>query len=107
VLTGAITLAQVAQRTEVLAVACSRCDRVGRYRLDTLIAQHGPRFGIPALLRSLSADCPKRKSVSVYDLCGVNCPDMSALFAVQRSQSANAKLSIVRYDHGASRWHDG
>jgi hypothetical protein len=85
VLTGAITLAQVAQRTEVLAVACSRCDRAGRYRLDTLIAQHGPRFGIPALLRSLSADCPKRKSVSVYDLCGVNCPDMSALFAVQRS----------------------
>jgi hypothetical protein len=86
VLTGAITLAQVAQRTEVLAVACSRCNRAGRYRIDTLIAQKNePRFGIPALLRRLSDDCTKRASISAYDLCGVHCPELSALFAVQRS----------------------
>ena len=35
---GSITLFQVAAHTKVLAVACSRCDRAGRYRLDTLIA---------------------------------------------------------------------
>jgi hypothetical protein len=29
---------------------------VGRYNLDTLIARHGPQFGIPELLRLLSAD---------------------------------------------------
>ena len=54
---GSITLFQVAAHTEVPAIACSRCDRAGRYRLDMLIARHGPDiFGIPALLRVLSAD---------------------------------------------------
>lgn len=42
---GFITLDQVATHTAVLAVACSRCDRAGRYSLDTLIARHD--------------DCPK------------------------------------------------
>ena len=30
----------------VLVVACSRWDRAGRYNLDTLIARHGPGFGV-------------------------------------------------------------
>lgn len=60
---GSITLGQVAAHTATLAVACSRCDRAGRYSLDTMIAKHGPQFGIPDLLRLLSADCPKRQSV--------------------------------------------
>jgi hypothetical protein len=77
---GSITLEQVAARTAALAVACTRCDRAGRYNLDALIAEHGPRFGIPALLRLLSADCPKRNSTSAYDLCGVHCPDLWNLF---------------------------
>jgi hypothetical protein len=67
----------------VLAVACSRCDRAGRYDLDTLIARHGGGFGIPALLRKLSDDCPKRQSLSAYDLCGVHCPDLPGLFLNQ------------------------
>jgi len=77
---GSITLADVAERTEVLAVMCSRCDRAGRYRLDALIEWHGPACGIPALLRMLSADCSKRESVSTYDLCGIHCPGLPALF---------------------------
>jgi hypothetical protein len=77
---GSISLAEVAAHTGGLAVACSRCDRAGRYRLDTLIARHGPDFGIPELLRLLSDDCPKRKSISVYDLCGIHCPGLSAFF---------------------------
>jgi len=32
------------------------------------------------LLRHLSADGPKRKSITVYDLCGIHCPDLPALF---------------------------
>ena len=32
------------------------------------------------LLRELSAECPRLKSLSVYDLCGIHCPDLSALF---------------------------
>jgi hypothetical protein len=33
---GSITLGEVAEHTAVLAVACSRCERAGRYNLDTL-----------------------------------------------------------------------
>jgi hypothetical protein len=44
---GSITLFQVAAHTEVLAIACPRCDRAGRYRLDTLIARHGGDSAFP------------------------------------------------------------
>jgi hypothetical protein len=77
---GSITLAEVAVHTAGLAVACSRCERAGQYRLDTLIARHGPDFGTPELLRLLSGDCPKRNSLSAYDLCGIHCPELPAFF---------------------------
>jgi hypothetical protein len=77
---GSITLGQAAERTASLGIACGRCDRAGRYRLETLIRRHGPDFGIPALLNELSADCPKRRSVSAYDLCGIHAPQLSGLF---------------------------
>jgi hypothetical protein len=73
-------LGDVAVHTPVLVVACTRCDRTGRYNLETLIARHGEDFGIPDLLRRLSKDCPKRKSVTVYDLCGVHCPELPGFF---------------------------
>lgn len=66
----------------VLAIACDRCERAGRYPLATLIARHGAEFGIPMLLRELSADCPKRKSISAYEQCGIHCPDLPTLFQV-------------------------
>jgi hypothetical protein len=77
---GSITLGEAAEHTAVLVVACTRCDRAGKYRLDTLIARHGEDFGISELLRLLSDDCPKRKSITVYDLCGVHCPQFPAFF---------------------------
>jgi hypothetical protein len=40
----------------------------------------GRTFGIPDLLRQLSADCPKRQSITVYDLCGIHCPELPAFF---------------------------
>jgi hypothetical protein len=77
---GSITLGEAAEHTAVLTLACTRCDRAGRYNLDTLIARNGPAFGIPDLLRLLSGDCPKRKSITVYDLCGIHCPELPAFF---------------------------
>jgi hypothetical protein len=88
-MSGSITLADVEERTDWLAVACTRCDRAGRYSLDTLIINHGRHLGIPALLRTLSADCPKRQSVSVYDLCGIHCPEMSKLFLAKLVDGAS------------------
>jgi hypothetical protein len=79
-MTGSITLGHVAQRAQVLAVACSRCDRAGRYPVDALIARYGAACSVPLLLRRLSADCLKRRTESQYDTCGMNCPDLPALF---------------------------
>jgi hypothetical protein len=76
---GSISLGQVAAHTEVLIVACSRCERVERYRLKTLIARHGPAFPVPDLLRRLSEGCPKR----TYDLCGIHCPELSQFLMPQ------------------------
>jgi hypothetical protein len=73
---SSFTLAEVAARTDVLAVACSRCDRVERYPLATLLKRHGRIFTVPDLLGELSKGCPKRGS----DLCGVHCPELPALF---------------------------
>jgi hypothetical protein len=81
---GAITLGQVAARTSVLTVSCTRCEQAGRYAVATLIKRYGAEFELPELLLRLSEDCTKRALLSVYDLCGVHCPDLSALFAVQR-----------------------
>ena len=39
------TLSEVAARAGMLTVACSRCERPGPYRLDTLIARHGADAG--------------------------------------------------------------
>jgi hypothetical protein len=38
---GSITLGEVAERTAVLAVACTRCERAGWHNLGTLTARHG------------------------------------------------------------------
>jgi hypothetical protein len=77
---GSITLDQVVARTDVLTVACTRCERAGRYPVTVLIARHGLYCDVPEMLRRLSADCPKRASISTYDICGIHCPDLSYLF---------------------------
>lgn len=48
--------------------------------MDRLIEQHGRSFTVPDLRRLLAVDCPKRVSVSAYDLCGAHCPDLPRLF---------------------------
>ena len=80
---GSIILADVAARADELLVACTRCDRTGRYQMAKLIERHGAAFGVPSLLRLLSADCAKRASVSAYDLCGIHCPQLPGLFLSQ------------------------
>jgi hypothetical protein len=73
---GSFTLAEVATKTDVLAISCSRCERAGRYPLADLIERYGRIFTVPDLLGELSKDCPKRGS----DLCGMHCPELPALF---------------------------
>jgi hypothetical protein len=50
-MSGSITLGMVGART-VLIVACSRCDRAGKYFIDSLVKKHGA--GMTKPLRKLS-----------------------------------------------------
>ena len=79
---GSIVLGDVAKRAQVLAIACSRCDRAGRYPVATLIVHHGALIPIPRLLRRLSADCPNRAADTHDGPCGVHCPEIPTLFGV-------------------------
>jgi hypothetical protein len=88
---GSLTLGDVVAKTDVLAVACSRCDRAGRYPLAALIERRGADFSIPDLLRDLSGGCPKRESVNQYDICGVHCPELPALFVVTSGLSSQTE----------------
>jgi hypothetical protein len=75
---GSIMLGAVAARTAVLAVACTQCSRSGRYRVATLIEQHGAGCAIPDLRRVLVSDCPKRGNA--HGGCDVWFPELPALF---------------------------
>ena len=72
----AITLANIADRARRLKIACRACERHGRLSVAKLVAQHGPEFTIPDLLRLLSADCPKARKASYTDPCGIHCPEL-------------------------------
>jgi len=52
------SLGEIAARTSMLEVACLRCERRGRYRLDMLIARHGADAGAWVIAPELTADCP-------------------------------------------------
>jgi hypothetical protein len=56
---GSITLADVAARASHLEVACSRCDRRGRYQLARLAEALGADFRMTDLGSEL-ANCPRR-----------------------------------------------
>ena len=58
------TLREIATRTSMLAVVCSRCERRGRYRLDNLIARHGADAPVRVLVPKLTADCLRRDSTA-------------------------------------------
>ena len=65
-----ITLGDMERRgMRMREVACRRCERRGRLRLDKLIARHGPALPLPELRVLLAGDCPKSRSVSMYDKC--------------------------------------
>ncbi len=78
---GHLTLGDVAARTPVLNVACTRCDRQGRYQTAALVDKHGADFPVPAWLREVSAGCPRRVDPhpSIYELCGAHCPGLAGL----------------------------
>jgi hypothetical protein len=75
---GSITLGAVEARTAFLVVACTQCSRSGRYRVATLIDQHGAGCVIPELRCVLVNDCPKRGNA--HGGCDVWFPELPGLF---------------------------
>lgn len=55
-MTDVRTLGEIAARTGMLSVACSRCQRRGRYRLDTLIARRSADAPVRVIVPELIAD---------------------------------------------------
>ena len=77
---GSIALGQLRGKLQLLEIACSRCDRAGRLRLDRLVAGHGADIVLPELRTILAGDCLRAGSVSVNDRCGVHFPQLRRLF---------------------------
>jgi hypothetical protein len=57
----------------MVRVICSRCDRKGQYRKETLLALHGPDVTLPDLLH-LIAKCERHGNMS--SPCGVRYGDL-------------------------------
>jgi hypothetical protein len=74
------TLGEIAARTSMLTVACSRCERRGRYRLDNLIARHSADAPVRVIVAGLTADCSQRDSVVLMERCDILFPGLAALF---------------------------
>jgi hypothetical protein len=51
----------------VLSVVCEPCGRRERYDVERLMRQYGWDAKLTDLLPALVAECPKRRTVSVYD----------------------------------------
>ena len=54
---GAIIFSDLIGKLDVLRVACAKCDRAGRYRLDRLIQDRGRDAKVIDWLDELTADC--------------------------------------------------
>jgi hypothetical protein len=79
-MTDVRTLCEIATRTSMLAVACSRCERRRGYRLAALIARRGADAGVRVIVPELTAGCPRRDSPTLMERCDVLFPEMRTLF---------------------------
>jgi hypothetical protein len=64
----------------VLAVACDKCGRDGRYRLTTLADATGRDGKLTDWLYGLTRDCPRKLKPGYSDPCGARCPDLPKVF---------------------------
>ena len=75
---GSMTIGDVAARADHIEVACSRCERRGRYQLARLVATLGAGFPMTDLGAQL-ADCPRRTAVVPGERCDVYFPGLGLL----------------------------
>ena len=71
---GAVRLCDLDPAVVVLTIECKPCNRHGRYRLETLIAAHGPRAGLPEIRRVVVSGGECRGSVDSPRPCHARFP---------------------------------
>lgn len=79
---GSVAVGDVAARATHLEVACSRCERRGRYQLARLVQSYGLDFPMTDLGAEL-AGCPRRNA-SAHERCDVFFPGLSVLMGGER-----------------------
>jgi hypothetical protein len=77
---NAITLGDAAAKFTLLEIACRRCERRGRLRIDKLIEQHGADIGLPELGDVLRGDCPQREAAAASERCSLYYPQLLRLW---------------------------
>jgi hypothetical protein len=73
---GAIIFSDLIGKLDVLRVACAKCGRAGRYRLDRLIESCGRDAKVIDWLDELIAECPKKIARNRNDPFGARCPQL-------------------------------
>jgi hypothetical protein len=77
---SSITLGDAAATFTMLEIACQRCERRGRLRIDRLIERFGADRGLPELADLLRGDCPKAEAVAVGERCSLFYPQLLRLW---------------------------
>jgi len=77
-ISGFVTFGEIASHFSLLDVACNRCDRRGRLRVDQLVAEHGANLPMPELRHILAADCPRMVAGQLHDVSWVHFPGLAA-----------------------------
>ena len=73
---GSLTPRDLAEKLDVLVVACEKCGRSGRYRVTTIAEKIGWDGKLTDWLFDLTRDCPRKQSPGLSDPCGARCPDL-------------------------------
>lgn len=77
---GSVSLGEVAARASHINIACSRCDRKGRYRASRLVAEYGADFAMTDLGRELAV-CPRRTAAAQHERCDIYFPGLRLLMS--------------------------
>lgn len=67
-----------------VTVICRKCDRVGRYSIQSLIEKHGPDYRFLDLRHELEKTCRRGPTLeSVNQVCGIAMPEMLELAKIR------------------------
>jgi hypothetical protein len=55
-----ILVGEVAERTAMMEILCSKCERRGRYHTERLVREYGVTASMSAVFTVLKSDCPRR-----------------------------------------------